>query len=76
MHKEFLQEGFDQCLSHLIEECAEVIVSAAKIQRFGKESVNPLLPKEEQQPNLVRLIEELNDLKHAVQRIKKEINNV
>lgn len=73
MHKEFLQDGFDKVLSHLIEECAEVIQAAAKIQRFGLDSVNPLLPKEFQITNLVRLNSELSDLKHSIIRIEKEI---
>ena len=69
-HPEFYQEGFDKQLSHVTEECAEVIMIAMKIQRFGKDNVNPLLPKEQQVPNIVRLREELKDLKQAIARFE------
>ncbi len=45
----FLQDGFEKQLAHLIEECGEVLAAAGKTQRFGLDSVNPLLPKEKQE---------------------------
>lgn len=68
-HPEFLQEGFDKQRSHVIEECGEVVMIAGKIQRFGIHSVNPLLPVEEQVPNIDRLRSEMLDLQQAIDRL-------
>lgn len=65
----FLQTGFDKQLSHVIEECGEVLSAAGKTQRWGKDSPNPLLPKEQQETNEVWLLRELNDLKLAIDRL-------
>lgn len=67
MHPEYLPQGFDGCLTHLMEECAEVIVQAAKIQRFGVSSYNPLTPHED---NLGAIYRELDDLKQAIERFE------
>lgn len=74
-HPEFFQEGFEKQLAHVVEECAEVIVVYGKIQRFGKDSVNPLLNKEEQIPHIQSLKNELQDLKGAIARLEKTLND-
>lgn len=65
----FLQTGFDKQLSHVIEECGEVLAAAGKLQRQGRYSVNPLLPVAEQETNDMWLRRELHDLKGAVVRL-------
>lgn len=65
----FLQDGFDKRLSHLIEECGEVLAAAGKTQRWGVHSVNPLLPRERQVSNLEWLQSEMNDLRQAMDRL-------
>lgn len=69
----FLPEGFDKCLFHFIEECGEAIAAAGKLQRYGPDSANPLLPKHQQETNLVRLLKEMNDVVEAAQRLNKVI---
>lgn len=69
----FLQRGFNKQLAHLIEECGEVLAAAGKLQRWGKESVNPLLPREQQETNIDWLMRELADLKEAIGRLEKTI---
>lgn len=69
----FLQQGFDKQLSHLIEECGEVLAAAGKTQRWGRHSVNPLLPKELQETNLAWLRREIQDLKQTIQRLEATI---
>ena len=69
----FLQTGFDKQLSHLIEECGEVLAAAGKTQRWGPYSVNPLLPKEQQETNISWLSREINDLKRAISRLEETI---
>lgn len=69
----FLQDGFDKKLSHVIEECGEVLAAAGKTQRWGRTSVNPTLPKEQQETNESWLWRELDDLEHAIARLKSEM---
>jgi NTP pyrophosphatase (non-canonical NTP hydrolase) len=67
----YLQNGFDLRLSHLIEECGEVVHAAAKLQRWGPHSVNPKRPKGK--TNLEWLKSEINDLVLAVGRLEESI---
>lgn len=71
----FLQHGFDKKLSHFVEECGECIAAAGKVQRWGLDSVNPLLPPEQQETNRDWLIRELDDLHEAMERLLIEIRN-
>lgn len=73
MHPQFLQEGFRNQLSHVIEECGEFLAAAGKLQRWGAFSTNPLLPKEEREYNIDWLIRELNDLRITIERLEKTI---
>lgn len=69
----FLQFGFEKQLAHVVEECGEVLAAAGKTQRWGPRSVNPLLPKAEQETNLNWLERELKDLDGAVKRLRATI---
>lgn len=69
----FLQYGFTKQLAHVVEECGEVLAAAGKTQRWGAFSVNPLLPPEQQETNLVWLERELDDLESAIARLKATI---
>lgn len=71
MDNRFLQEGFEKRLSHLIEECGEVLAAAGKTQRWGLYSVNPLLPPEQQETNKTWLEREMADLELAIDRLKE-----
>ena len=69
----FLQDGFDKQLAHLIEECGEVVAAAAKTQRWGRDSVNPLLQPGDAtygETNEQWLRRELGDLKHVIDRLE------
>ena len=67
MNKLFLQKGFNKQLSHVIEECGEVLAAAGKLQRWGKDSFNPITGGE---TNIDWLKRELDDLENAIQRLK------
>jgi|GEM_PF-3050861 len=71
----YLRPGFDFCLSHLVEECGEVLAAAGKTQRWGALSVDPTLPEEQQETNADWLLRELADLKEAISRMEFEINH-
>ena len=68
--KRFLQHTFSKKLAHLIEECGEVLAAAGKTQRWGRKSVNPLIPKDQQETNENWLKRELQDLKQAIERLE------
>jgi NTP pyrophosphatase (non-canonical NTP hydrolase) len=70
----FLQEGFDKKLAHAIEEAGEFIQAAAKTQRWGPYSVNPLLAPADQETNKVWLLREMKDLREALDRLAEEIS--
>lgn len=71
--KRFLQKGFNKQLAHVVEECGEVLAAAGKTQRWGRDSVNPLIPEEEQETNEDWLVRELYDCKEAIERLLKTI---
>lgn len=67
----FIQEGFEKRLAHAIEECAEFIQAATKIQRWGPNSVNPLLPPEQQETNLAWMCREMVDARLAFNSLEE-----
>jgi NTP pyrophosphatase (non-canonical NTP hydrolase) len=69
----FLQDGFDKRLSHVIEECGEVLAAAGKTQRWGPFSFNPLIPESERVTNLAWLKDEMKDLREAMDRLSVAI---
>lgn len=71
----FLQEGFDKQLSHLIEECGEVVAAAGKTQRWGPLSVNPLIPEGDRVTNIAWLRDELSDLRQAMDRLESTMED-
>lgn len=66
----FLQDGFDKMLSHAIEECGEFIAAAGKLQRWGPNSTNPLLPVEQRETNLEWVAREMQDVREAFDRLQ------
>ena len=71
----YLQSGFEKQLSHIIEECGEVLAAAGKTQRWGRYSYNPELPPDQRESNLTWLVRELSDLKQAITRFEKTIKD-
>lgn len=72
-HEEFRQHGsVDKALAHLIEEMGEVLSAAGKTQRFGMDSYNPYLPKDQQETNESWLRREVGDLKLAIAKLEEE----
>ena len=57
------------CLAHVIEECGEVLAAAGKTQRWGWQSCDPTLPKDERETNETWLRRELKDLQEAIPRL-------
>ncbi|HYD07504.1 MAG TPA: hypothetical protein VEC60_17335 [Reyranella sp.] len=61
-------------LAHLVEEAGEVVSAAGKSLRFGLDSVNPDLPRSEQETNRHWLMREMADLEAACRAVRKAID--
>lgn len=73
VHKKYLPQTTDAKLTHLIEECAEVISIACKIKRFGIFNYHPDHPDV---TNLDNLQLEIEDLNSAYQNYMNDINEI
>lgn len=71
--QKYIVDDFDHCLGHVIEECGETLAAAGKTLRWGWASCNPELPPEKRESNLRWLRRELADLKGAIARLEKVI---
>lgn len=69
----YLQQGFNKCLAHFVEECGEALAAAGKIQRWGPYSTNPEIPEAKRETNLRWLLREMNDVSGAIDRLRKTI---
>ena len=70
---DYLQEGFEKLLAHAIEECGEFLAAAGKTQRWGRYSVDPTIPPEEQEVNLEWLTREAFDVRETIDRLLDNI---
>jgi hypothetical protein len=71
----FIRTGDVQfAMAHAAEECGEVIAALGKSLRWGLDSVNPLLPIEQQETNRDWLKREIADLRGALDRLDKEMS--
>ena len=68
-HPDFKNRG--TALGRFIEECGECLAAAGKTVRYGWNSTNPLLPREQQERNEDWLEREVNDLQDAIERLRK-----
>lgn len=58
---------------HLVEECSEVIKEAAKIGRFGPDTVSPDDCEDAGTTPRQRLLLELEDLEHAIVAVRADL---
>lgn len=74
MKPEYMPTTLAQSLGYLVEECGEVLAAVGKTHRWGLESVNPELPKEQQETNRDWIKRELVDLTMAIAIVQQHIN--
>lgn len=65
MDERFKPRDINEAWGRLIEELGEATAAAGKLQRYGPFSVNPLLPREQQETNLSWVMRELEDIERA-----------
>lgn len=61
----YIREDYASCLGRFIEECGEALAAAGKTMRWGLDSVNPELPREQQETNEAWLRREIADVQDA-----------
>jgi hypothetical protein len=69
----YSRPGFDFALAHAIEEAGEFVAAGGKTLRWGRHSVNPELPEEQQEANEDWLARELRDCRSALNRVEREL---
>lgn len=68
--RRYLRPGFDFALGHAIEEAGEFLAAAGKTLRWGRASVNPELPANEQESNEAWMRREMADLRISLDRLE------
>lgn len=74
MDPKYLRPGVDFAIGHAIEEAGEFIAAAGKTMRWGRDSVNPELPSEQQETNEAWMRREVADLRGALDRLEAALN--
>ena len=67
----YIKHDLASCLSHVVEECGEVLAAIGKTQRRGLNSFNPELPPDQQETNAAWLKREMADLRGALDRLER-----
>ena len=75
MKVRYKPETVDQKLAYLVEECGEVLHATGKSQRWGLDSFNPELPPMKQVTNRFWLLQELEDLRQAIELVEQVIDD-
>ncbi len=74
MKPQYEPQTREQFFGYLIEECGEVLHAAGKTLRWGEMSVNPELKPCDQVTNLAWLRTEMADLRLALDRMEKHLD--
>lgn len=73
MKEKYMPKTTAQKLGYLVEECGEVLAAAGKTIRWGLYSVNPELPRAQQEHNRDWLLREIKDLKRALRIVEEDL---
>ena len=69
----YMRPGLDFARGKAIEELGELQAALGKSLRWGWESVNPELPRSEQESNLLWVRREMKDVRDALDNLDKEL---
>lgn len=76
MKPEYVPGTMVQHLGKVAEECGEVIAAVGKTLRWGLDSVNPELPKEEQETNEAWILREMADAEEAFALLRRKLRDI
>ena len=76
MKPQYEPKTTDEFLGYVVEECGEVLHASGKTQRWGLDSVNPELPRDQQESNMEWIRREVEDLRGALDRLTKHLDDV
>lgn len=76
MKKGYEPKTDEEKLGYLVEECGEVLQAVGKTLRWGPDSVNPELPRSEQEENRAWVLRELKDLKRAIRYVQEMLDDI
>jgi hypothetical protein len=71
----YMLPGLDFARGKAIEEMGELNAALGKSLRWGWDSVNPELPKDQQETNAAWALRELDDAVDALLRLSAELRN-
>lgn len=71
MDPKYLRGGVPFCAAHAAEEAGELVAALGKLLRWGGQSVNPELPRDQQEKNIDWVRREFADLCGAMERLEK-----
>jgi len=69
----YMRRGLDFAVGKAIEECGELCAALGKTLRWGWQSVNPELPKDQQEMNASWVWREIKDVEAALENLKYEM---
>ena len=69
----YLRPGLSFAVGRVIEEAGELQAALGKTLRWGWDSANQELPKDEQETNLKWVIREVGDLRMALDNLNREL---
>ena len=72
--QKYMRPGLEFAVGKAIEEAGEFLAAIGKTQRWGWYSVNPELPKHDQETNVRWVRREMTDLKGALDNLEKEMD--
>ncbi len=69
----YMRPGLEFAMGKAIEEAGEFLAAIGKTQRWGWASVNPELPRAQQEPNAAWVRREMKDLRDALDNLEHEM---
>lgn len=70
----YMRPGLDFAVGKATEEAGEFLAAIGKTLRWGWHSVNPKLPRHEQETNVNWVRREMADLRHALNNLEREMD--
>ena len=73
--QKYMRPGLTFAVGKTVEECGELCAALGKTIRWGWNSYNPELPSDKRVFNIDWVRAEMNDVREALDNLKKELSN-